>query len=86
MIQSFHYEMIQTTKEIEDAGTVTLYGISVTDSLAGDSAPCWKAEDISSQKEVVAVLLERMQRNQVTPDTAEEVTEDYLAEIYGLSC
>lgn len=44
-----------------------------------------RIDSISEQREKVIELLNRLAQNDVDPNTLQDIVEDYLGEIYGIS-
>ena len=69
----YRYKLTTTEKEIDDAGTVRVFGISI---IADNCIS--HIEDISTDANAVTRLLNYLRENRCSPLHLRDVVEDYL--------
>ena len=67
------YKLTTTEKEIDDAGTVRVFGIAITSDNCESVV-----EDISTDANAVTFLLNHLKENRCSPLHLHDVVEDYL--------
>lgn len=79
-------EYILTSCETEIENSKVLeYGFEQIHVSEDGETITTRIDSISEQREKVIELLNRLAQNDVDPNTLQDIVEDYLGEIYGIS-
>ena len=72
------YHLLASQKELEEIGTVTVYGIGIELKRGDTVMDAAQVADITSQNDTAQRLFECFVRNTVTPCTLQDVAEDFI--------